>query len=122
MNWEPAECAKHKYDLIRWIWFPEGYEHNLTADAVEAKRICNTVCAIQAECLQYALDMERRSSVQGRSGIWGGKDEQERYELSNRGISRPLLPCGTNGAYKRHLHKGELCPICRPRANRKKAA
>ena len=119
---DQAECAKHKYDLIRWIWFPEGYEHNLTADAVEAKRICNTVCAIQADCLQYAIDMERRSSIQGRSGVWGGLDEQERYELSNRGISRPLLPCGTNAAYKRHLHAGEMCPICRPRTNRKRRA
>ncbi len=104
-------------------WFPEGHKHNNTPAAIEAKRICHS-CPLEAACLQYALDMERRMNVQGRAGIWGGKDEVERYELSCLANSRPLLGCGEptqNASYKRHLHAGETCPICRPRANRKRA-
>jgi len=103
-------------------WFPEGYDHNNTPAALEAKRICHT-CPLEAACLKYALTMERRMNVQGRAGIWGGKDEVERYELSCQKTTtgRVLQPCGTNGAYKRHLHSGTDCRSL-PRANRKKAA
>ena len=110
-----AACRGHDGDY----WFPEGYDHNNTPAALEAKRICHT-CPLEAACLKYALTMERRMNVQGRAGIWGGLDEVERYELACRKPDgRALQPCGTEAAYKRHLHAGETCPVCRPRIYRK---
>jgi WhiB family redox-sensing transcriptional regulator len=42
-----------------------------------AKRICQT-CAVQAECLEYALANDERF------GIWGGLSERERRRLKRR--------------------------------------
>jgi WhiB family transcriptional regulator, redox-sensing transcriptional regulator len=42
-----------------------------------AKRICQT-CAVQTECLEYALANDERF------GIWGGLSERERRRLKRR--------------------------------------
>ena len=44
------------------------------ARETKAKSICAT-CAVQPECLEYALD------IREPHGIWGGLNEHERREL-----------------------------------------
>lgn len=41
----------------------------------DAKRICNTVCRVKEQCLEYALANGERF------GIWGGLSERERRAL-----------------------------------------
>lgn len=56
------------------LFFPAGS----TGDAVDqidaAKAVCMT-CPVRAACLQFALESNQES------GIWGGKDEDERRRL-----------------------------------------
>lgn len=82
MSWHPifdwederwrdrAACRHTDSDLF----FPAGS----TGDAVEqidaAKAVCRT-CPVHAACLRFALESNQES------GIWGGKDEDERRKL-----------------------------------------
>lgn len=59
---EDAACA----EVDPSLWFPE-----LGDNTKEAKAICRR-CAVQPECLQYALDTHQAH------GVWGGLSERER--------------------------------------------
>jgi WhiB family redox-sensing transcriptional regulator len=50
-------------------WFP-----NRKAKSVEERRVCRA-CAVQVECLDYALRWHRTV------GIWGGTSERQRAQL-----------------------------------------
>lgn len=39
-----------------------------------AKKVC-AQCAVRAECLEFAIDTEQPD------GVWGGKNEIERYDI-----------------------------------------
>lgn len=41
-------------------------------------------------------------------------DDARRAAQSPGRAPRQLRPCGTRGAYERHLRRGEYCPVCRP--------
>lgn len=41
----------------------------------DAALFCNTACAVQAECLKYAIDLGEEH------GVWGGTTEAERRPL-----------------------------------------
>ena len=121
VTWEGAACRGQ--DPL--TWFPTGYNAaNNRAQTTEAKRVCST-CTIEAACLKYELAKEGRMNIEGRAGIWGGLDEKERYALAFRKPGRAPLPCGQptqNASYKRHLHAGETCAVCRPKVKKKRSA
>ena len=121
VTWWDAACRGQ--DPL--TWFPTGYNAaNNRAQTAEAKRVCST-CTIKAACLKYELAKEGRMNIEGRAGIWGGLDEKERYALAFRKPGRAPLPCGQptqNASYKRHLHAGETCAVCRPKVKKKRSA
>lgn len=41
----------------------------------EAKRICNEMCSVKDQCLDFALDSNEKF------GVWGGLDERERRKV-----------------------------------------
>lgn len=63
---ESAVCAETDPE----VFFPE--KGGSTRDA---KKICNQICDLTDECLNYALDSGERF------GIWGGLSERERRKL-----------------------------------------
>ncbi|GAA3948072.1 WhiB family transcriptional regulator [Microbacterium soli] len=66
MQW--ASCA----DVDPDAFFPEK-----GGSTKDAKSIC-AGCAVQAECLEYALQHDERF------GIWGGLSERERRRLKGK--------------------------------------
>lgn len=66
VSWhDDALCAETDPDM----WFPEK-----GGSTKPAKRICGD-CLVQAECLEYALD------VKERFGIWGAASERDRRRI-----------------------------------------
>jgi WhiB family redox-sensing transcriptional regulator len=63
---------------------PEAFFPEKGGSTREAKAICRS-CAVQAECLDWALDHDERF------GIWGGLSERERRRIRN---PRPCVTCG----------------------------
>ena len=59
------------------LFFPIGNTGPAIAQAAEAKAVCRE-CAVQAICLQWALDNNQDS------GVWGGMSEEERRSLKRR--------------------------------------
>lgn len=64
-----AVCSTVDGDL----WYPEK-----GGSTKEAKRICNTLCSVRLECLQFALDHDERF------GVYGGLSERERRALQRK--------------------------------------
>lgn len=82
-------------------------------------------CGVRDTCLEYALaDPELYTH-----GVFGGKAPRERRVIGKaRGLPtspkdverdqpepkapRPLAPCGTAQARRRHRNRGETCPTC----------
>ena len=62
---ERALCAQIDHEMF----FPEK-----GGSTKEAKKVCG-MCPVQAQCLEYALDLGVRD------GIYGGKSERERRAL-----------------------------------------
>jgi WhiB family redox-sensing transcriptional regulator len=56
---------------------PEAFFPEKGGSTREAKRVCGR-CAVQSECLEYALARDERF------GIWGGLSERERRRLKRR--------------------------------------
>jgi len=117
-----AACRGHDGDY----WFPEGYDHNNTPAALEAKRICHS-CPLEAACLELAMADEAGRRADYCAGIFGGLDEVERHTLATGITAQPyggLQPHGTLAARKRHKRAGEPnCALCQPmRIYRKRAA
>lgn len=78
---ERALCRRYDPEL----WFPVGTTGPAVTQAAEAKEICNA-CPIERACLEEALTRGYDS------GIFGGKDEEERRTLLRRGGIRALVP------------------------------
>ena len=110
IDWSGAACVGQPPEM----WFPEGYSHRESLEALEAKRICHT-CPLEAACLEWAMGNET-GRAKDRAGIYGGLDELERTNLARGRTPRVLQPCGTRSAYRRHLAAGETCEKCKPRA------
>jgi WhiB family redox-sensing transcriptional regulator len=73
-NWkDEALCAETD---------PEAFFPEKGGSTREAKRVCSG-CAVQYECLQYALANDERF------GIWGGLSERERRRVKQQ--QRTLL-------------------------------
>jgi Transcription factor WhiB len=65
-------------------------------------------CPVKEQCLDHAVENNEK-------GIWGGTTETRRRKMRRaRGLVipgyRPLQPCGTLAAYRRHIEYGT--PIC----------
>lgn len=74
MDWRSkAACLSVDPELF----FPIGNTGPAIAQAAEAKAVCRE-CAVQAICLQWALDNNQDS------GVWGGMSEEERRSLKRR--------------------------------------
>jgi hypothetical protein len=79
-DWQDrALCAETDPDAF----FPDKGE-----STGPAKKVCAR-CEVRAECLQYALDNGERF------GVWGGKSERERRELSRQ--PNPVRRCPAHG-------------------------
>jgi len=82
MTWSPS----FDWDNERWrgkaacrhtdaeLFFPAGSTGSAVDQIEAAKAVCRS-CPVQRECLQFALESNQES------GIWGGKDEDERRKL-----------------------------------------
>jgi len=76
----------------------------------ELRGVC-AACSCLVECRAYSLHE--------RFGFWGGMSEKERRKaragLPVRPVQfRPHAPCGTYGAYARHLRRKEAaCDACK---------
>src|SRR5262245_16276722 len=67
-------------------WFPSGRE--ASAAVKRARAVCQR-CAVQRECVAYALDNELVD------GVWGGTTPRDRRQLRARGIlGRHILEYG----------------------------
>jgi len=66
-------------DLISGLFFPERGQNYEVVDHIA--EICGQ-CPVQAECLQYSLDLvEEIGPFQTPSGYWGGKSQRQRIAL-----------------------------------------
>lgn len=57
------------------LFFPAGRSGLAVAEIKAAKVVCSG-CRVRGACLQFAVETNQES------GIWGGKDENERHRLS----------------------------------------
>jgi WhiB family redox-sensing transcriptional regulator len=62
------------------LFFPIGSTGPAVDQIAAAKIIC-TACAVQDDCLQYALESNQES------GVWGGYAEDERRRLRKRWLA-----------------------------------
>jgi WhiB family redox-sensing transcriptional regulator len=81
MDWQSrAVCG----DARAWLFFGpdgEGPAERASRES-RAKAICAS-CPVRAECLDYAL------SHQVRYGVWGGRNEEERFRERLRRAREP---------------------------------
>ncbi len=76
LKWQDrAACA----EIGTEAFFPE---HGANRIAVGRARAVCAQCPVEAECLEYALDVEARPGVFGRHGIYGGKSPDERRTIA----------------------------------------
>ncbi len=74
MDWRSkAACLSVDPELF----FPIGNTGPAIAQAAEVKAVCHS-CAVEATCLQWAIDNNQDS------GVWGGMSEEERRSLKRR--------------------------------------
>jgi len=82
-----ADRALCSYDEWPDLWHPDGTTSvSAIQQAAEAKRICN-LCPVRKDCLDDALETEGARKPDGRYGIRGGFNEDERYRLHRRIVS-----------------------------------
>lgn len=62
------------------LFFPVGTTGQALVTQDHAKRVC-TLCSVQQQCLDYALDTNQDS------GIWGGLTEDERRAIRRQRIA-----------------------------------
>ena len=102
-----------------------------------AKSFCRG-CPVRDECLDNAMAQEGDLKKESRFGIRGGLTPGQRYYLRSssrppandepkprpkRRSTRPLSPCGTDGAYDRHARLGEpIDDACREAHNARRRA
>ncbi|MDE0231097.1 MAG: WhiB family transcriptional regulator [bacterium] len=63
------------------LFFPIGSTGPAVAQIAMATAICGE-CAVQAECLDYALNTNQES------GVWGGLSEEDRRRHRKRWLAR----------------------------------
>jgi WhiB family transcriptional regulator, redox-sensing transcriptional regulator len=63
------------------LFFPIGTTGHALVQIEQAKAVCRQ-CAVQAECLEFAL------STNQDSGIWGATSEEERRKLRRAWVAR----------------------------------
>lgn len=110
LRWITSEAACREAGTE--AFFPDS-----SADILAAKKVCDT-CPLLEQCRQYA----RTHRVYG---VWGGTLYRERVTVEARipvqrepAKVRELQPCGTRGAYRRHLYRKEVpCDPCLKAAN-----
>jgi len=77
INWDSEgwrdQAACHHTELA--LFFPVGGTGLIVKEIQAAKAVCRA-CPVQGACLRFALETNQES------GIWGGKDENERRTLS----------------------------------------
>ena len=78
-----AACRGRGTDLF----FPVGQTGDAIDQASRAKRICQC-CAVQRECLEFALATEQEH------GVWGGTTEAERRSILKRWRARRRRAAG----------------------------
>lgn len=61
------------------IYFPQKGQGGIS----KAKNLCNTVCPVRQECLDWALSFEADNPTQVH-GVFGGKSAREREVLLGR--------------------------------------
>ena len=71
MDWRHQAACR---DIDPEIFFPVGTTGPALAQIEAAQSICGT-CAVQPDCLQWALETGQDA------GIWGGTTEEERREM-----------------------------------------
>lgn len=71
-----ADCR----DSDPTLFFPVGSTGPAVEQIQAAKQIC-AGCAVQEECLQYALETNQEA------GVWGGYAEDERRRLRKRWLA-----------------------------------
>lgn len=89
-------------------WFPIGTTGEALLQIEEAKAVCRR-CPVMEACGEWAL------TTRQDAGVWGGMSEAERRSIRKRRgrAPRPLAPCGTDAAYRRHIKRGEeVHPEC----------
>lgn len=87
-NWDDegwrdqAACRRTDADLF----FPSGTTGD-AVDQIEAAKVVCRSCPVQAACLRFSLETNQES------GIWGGRDEDERRKLRQawRAGRRPMV-------------------------------
>jgi WhiB family transcriptional regulator, redox-sensing transcriptional regulator len=62
------------------LFFPIG-STGPAIDQIEAAKVICSACAVQEDCLQYALESNQES------GVWGGYAEDERRRLRKRWLA-----------------------------------
>jgi len=75
--WSHAACKSADPELF----FPISHSGPASAQIMRAKAICAR-CAVQNECLRYAL------AADPMHGVWGGLSEEERRLLRRRDQKR----------------------------------
>ena len=73
---ELAACRDSEPNLF----FPIG-STGPAVEQIEAAKVICAACAVQDECLQYALESNQES------GVWGGYAEDERRRLRKRWLA-----------------------------------
>lgn len=94
------------------LWFPVSEQRRLT-EVQQALALCNR-CPLVDACRDWAI--EHRVI-----GIWGATTTVEREAARARrpahggraASRRPVEPCPSEAAYRRHLRQGETCGLCR---------
>lgn len=77
-----ASCRSGKSD-------PDMWHSPVEKDRARAKAVCHE-CPVEDRCLAYATDVEDGKPPALRWGVWGGMDENERYDYWRR--ARGLAP------------------------------
>lgn len=93
-----------------------------------ARQIC-AGCPVVQECLDAAMEAEHGTGKDSRAGVFGGLSSSQRYNLYRASTlaptgphtgGKPMVPCGTYGAYQRHRrYKEPVCDDCREAARLK---
>lgn len=118
-TWMPRALCRGQVDRM----VPQRYNENghrvhpddYEAAVIHAKKLCD-VCAVQAPCRSYGLAVSRRVEDHG---VYGSLTMEEReqligYSMRFNPLSAVQRPCGTAGAYRRHMRRGEQpCDLCR---------
>jgi len=86
MNWiRQAKCNQNEF--FPDLFFPVGNTEETVEQIEIAKGVC-VECFVVEQCLDYAIKTNKDS------GVWGGKDEEERREI------RRTLPKKTRRRFK----------------------